>query len=116
MNSHHRGTILGISILIGMLTMAWLSFHQDPRTPTEALEAMIRALDSRNEGSIRALSTKQGFKVLWDEAKRVGGGKAIAHQMAALRNKRWNYWDSTHASAVTGWRDGISRSNTKSTW
>lgn len=91
--------------------MFWITCHQPLRTPMEALDRLVAALKSRDEGPISALTTKRGFEDLRNAARGyVGRGPALGSYLeteAGLirRDDAWRMTDRNHASAGV-WHSG----------
>src|SRR5262245_27766627 len=96
------------SCAMGLLWIWHLHCVRASSSHDEALTSLTRALQNRDESSILALSTEQGFKVLWDSARRSGGGRHLGERFSNEREfvdrNGWRFWDSTHAAAEWRWR------------
>jgi len=104
------------ALILVAATYAW-HFHRlgANSTPREALDSLIHALKSRDEPTIRALTTKRGFTDLWNAASGYTGkgpalGQVLETEVGIIR--RDNSWqsDETHASGGVRWTGGSGNS------
>jgi len=94
--------------------MAWLAFHRKPSTPDRTMVALIKALKSRDQTPVRALTTNRGFADLKQAAEGyVKKGKALGAYLQSehkiILKNGWQVVDSTHVSGGVSWKGGSGR-------
>jgi hypothetical protein len=111
MERGYRIIILSIGLLVVIMAVALFLKPSGFSTPTEAFDALLRALETQDEDSVRALTTEEGFRRLWAEAdsyveKGRGLGSVLSGMRPFIARHGWTPVNATHVGAGVRWRTG----------